>query len=229
MNKLRVYIGHDEREQQAFDVAKKTAEQFHCEVVPLEESRLRMAGMLWRPVDHRGGMYDFNSSAAQATSFAITRFFVPLLAHSGWCLFVDSDVLFLRDPHVLLAYADESKAVQVVQHTPQDVGGKKMHGQIQAPYHRKLWSSVMLWNATHPANHRLNLSMLNQWPGRDLHRFGWLADDEIGSLPPDWNYLVGMENPEMGDPSLLHFTLGVPSTPGYENSEFADVWREAAR
>jgi hypothetical protein len=124
-----------------------------------------MSGMLWRPVDTRGGMFDLNSSAQQATSFAITRFFVPLLAHSGWCLFVDSDVLFLQNPHDLLDYADPSKAVQVVQHAAQSVGSNKMHGQVQATYHRKLWSSVMLWNADHPANQRLNLSMLNQWPG----------------------------------------------------------------
>ncbi len=46
-------------------------------------------------------------------------------------------------------------------------------------YPRKLWSSVMLWNCEHPANRRLNLQMLNQWPGRDLHAFRWLADGPV--------------------------------------------------
>lgn len=225
---LRVYIGHDSREQKAFDVAAKTASSFGCEVIPLYEDRLRASGMLTRPVDRRGAMYDLNSDAQQSTSFAIGRFAVPILAHDGWCLFADCDTLFLTDPHELEKIADPSKAVMVVKHPPLQLATAKMDGQQQSTYPRKLWSSVAYWNAGHQANRRLNLTTLNQWPGRDLHAFKWLADDEIGELPKEWNHLVGI-NPPSETAKILHFTSGTPDMIGYENSDYADVWRAAAQ
>jgi lipopolysaccharide biosynthesis glycosyltransferase len=225
---LRIYVGHDSREQAAFDVACKTARQFGCDVIPLYEDRLRASGMLMRPLDRRGGMYDLNSNAAQATDFAIARFFVPLLAHDGWALFVDCDVVFLRDPHQLMRYVSGEKACFVVKHQIAVANAMKMDGQTQSIYPRKLWSSVCMWNAGHPALQRLNLTTLNQWPGRDLHAFKFLADDEIGALPPEWNHLVGI-NPARSDAAILHFTEGTPDMPGYENCEHADVWRKVSQ
>jgi len=101
---------------------------------------------------------------------------------------------------------------------------KKMDNQLQTFYSRKNWSSVVLWNVTHPANQHLTLEALNTWPGRDLHAFKWLKDDEIGELPLEWNYLVGV-SPKIERPKLVHMTLGTPNIPGYENCEFADEWR----
>lgn len=196
-------------------------------MIPLYEDRLRASGMLTRPTDRRGGIWDFNSNAAASTEFAIARFFVPLLAHSGWCLFADCDVLFMEDPHCLLDYADDSKALLCVKHAEMELQTTKMDGQVQSSYPRKLWSSVVLWNASSEANRRLNLTTLNQWPGRDLHRFGWLADHEIGSLPREANWLVGMQ-PKPARPIVAHFTTGTPNMPGHENDEHADIWRKAA-
>lgn len=224
---LRVYIGYDNREQDAYDVAARTAKAYGCEVCPLYEDRLRRSGMLTRTMDRRGGMWDFNSSAPQSTEFAISRFFVPLLAHSGLALFVDCDVVFLDDPHMLIDYIDEDAAVSVVKHPPMEVGGLKMDQQIQTNYHRKLWSSVMLFNLDHPGNRRVTLDMLNNWPGRDLHAFGWLADNEITSLPPESNWLVGLQ-PKPEHPIIAHYTLGTPNMPGHEQSEYADLWHSFA-
>lgn len=223
---LRVYIGHDERQEQAFKVAASTAQRFGSDVVPVIERRLRTCGMLTRPMDRRGGMWDLVSNAPQSTEFALTRFFVPLLAHAGWCLFVDSDVVFLSNPSALMRWADESKAVMVVKHGDIDVLSLKMDVQVQKKYARKLWSSVILWNLEHPGNKRVNLQMLNQWPRDDLHAFGWLADDEIGDLPPEWNHLVGLM-PYSDDAKLIHFTMGTPDMAGYEESDYADAWRAA--
>lgn len=220
---LRVYIGHDAREQAAFDVAAKTARSFDCDVFPVYEDRLRLAGLLTRPLDRRGQMWDFNSSAPQSTNFAISRFFVPLLAHSGWCLAVDCDVVFLQDPHELLKFADEDKAVLVVKHAPLRATGTKMDGQVQTAYERKNWSSVALWNCSHPANRRLNLTTLNQWPGRDLHAFKWLADSEIGELPPEANWLVGV-TPKPARPIISHFTEGGPWIPTWTPKEHDEIW-----
>ena len=224
---MKVYIGHDPREQQAFDVAAISFRAFGCEVIPLRSDVLRAAGILTRTTDTRGQMWDFNSSANQSTEFAITRFAVPILAHAGWCLFADSDTLCMANPDELLAVADPQYAVMVVKHVPLQDEGTKMRGQIQAAYQRKNWSSVCLWNVDHPANRRLNLTTLNQWPGRDLHAFKWLADSEIGELSPEWNHLVGINRPNDGA-KILHFTQGVPTMPGYENCESADVWRSVA-
>lgn len=225
---MKVYIGYDSREQAAFDVAVKTARSFGCEVVPVYEDRLRSNGMLTRPLDRRGNMWDLNSSAPQSTEFAISRFFVPLLAHSGWCLAVDCDVVFLNDPHELLDFIDESKAVMVVKHEPFTVAGMKMDGQLQTVYDRKNWSSVVLWNVNHPANRRLSLLTLNQWPGRDLHGFRWLADSEIGSLPAEANWLVSVQK-KPAVPIIAHFTLGGPWIDGWTPREYDEIWTEASQ
>jgi hypothetical protein len=81
----------------------------------------------------------------------------------------------------------------------------------------------MLFNCNHPANKRLTLEMVNSFPGRYLHRFCWLLDDEIGALPIEWNWLAGHSSPKI-NPSLVHFTDGVPSMHGYENSPYANEW-----
>lgn len=238
---LRVFIGHDSREQAAFDVACKTARQFGCEVIGLYEDRLRASGMLMRPLDRRGGMWDLNSDAPQSTEFAVSRFAVAMLGHSGWCLFLDGDTVCMEDPHGLLQFADETKALHVVKHREfgkltdvvsadeavQPFGARKMDGQLQTIYPRKLWSSVMLINCDHPANRRLNLTMLNQWPGRDLHALKWLADDEIGSLPAEANWLVGIQ-PRPERPIIAHYTLGTPDMPGLHESVHADIWLQQA-
>lgn len=225
---MRVYIGHDRREQKAFAVAEKTARAFGCDTHPIYEDVLRAQGLLTRPLDRRGGMWDFASDAPQSTQFAVTRFYAPVLAHSGWCLAVDCDIAVLRDPHQLLELADVTKAVMVVKHKPYGAHTPKMDGQKQTVYPRKGWSSVVLWNCNHPANRRLNLTTLNQWPGRDLHAFAWLHDDEIGELPSKWNHLVGIDPPR-DDAAILHFTMGTPDMPGYERCEYADVWTEASQ
>jgi hypothetical protein len=81
----------------------------------------------------------------------------------------------------------------------------------------------MCFNLEHPANQGLTLEMVNSVPGRDLHAFCWLDDDLIGELDPKWNFLVGHTDPSV-DPVLVHFTEGLPSMPGYEDSAFADEW-----
>jgi len=224
---VRVFIGYDYREQVAFEVAAKTAQRFGCEVIPLYEGRMRLSGMLTRPLDRRGQRYDMNSDAPQATDFAIARFGVPMLAHAGVVLFADCDVVFMEDPHQLLDLIDLSKAVSVVKHAiPKALPTLKMDGQVQSWYPRKLWSSITVWNCDHPANARLNLTTLNQWPGRDLHAFKWLDDDDIGELSPEWNWLCGLQ-PKPEHPKIAHFTLGTPDMPGHEDDPYAEIWLEA--
>ncbi|MEO6709301.1 MAG: hypothetical protein ABIP42_06965, partial [Planctomycetota bacterium] len=103
----------------------------------------------------------------------------------------------------------------------------KMDGQAQTSYPRKLWSSVCLWNTDHRANRRLSLHDINTRPGRDLHAFYHLHDDEIGALDPAWNVLVGEEDvPD--DARILHWTLGGPFTPGWAGQRHDALWRSFA-
>lgn len=225
---MKIYIGYDPLEDAAYKVAETSARQFpNVDVEPLMEDRLRSAGLYTRMVDKRGQKYDLTSGAPCSTEFATSRFLVPLLCQTGWALFVDCDVVFLGDPTDILEFADPSKAVMVVQHDHRGEG-VKMCGMKQVPYFRKNWSSVMLFNCDHPANQRLSLRDVNERPGRDLHRFYWLADDEIGSLPTGFNWLVNVQDqPETTH--IAHFTEGGPWFDDWESAQNDDIWTNAAK
>ena len=227
---MRVYIGFDPREQDAYDVAVRSLRRHSpaAIVTPLRADRLAQGGLLRRPTDTRGLIWDLPSNAPCSTEFAISRFLVPLLAQTGWVLFVDCDVVFQADVADLFALADPTKAVMVVKHPPLLAVSPKMDGQAQVVYDRKNWSSVMLWNCDHPANARLSLVDVNERPGRDLHRLYWLADSEIGELSPAWNWLVG-ERPQPENVGIAHFTNGGPFLPGWEGGPHDDIWRDAWR
>jgi len=221
---MKVYIGHDSREHDAYRVAVRSLlrrSTVPLEIVPLDIERLAHSGLLRRCIDRRGQMYDLPSNAPASTEFAISRFLTPIIAQAGWALFVDCDVLFLADVVDLFAMADPSKAVMVVKHQNGHIAGTKMDGQAQVLYPRKNWSSVMLFNCDHPANRRLSLQDVNERPGRDLHAFYWLADEEIGELPSEWNWLVGVQ-PMPDYPKLAHYTLGTPNM--VSQSEHAELW-----
>lgn len=227
---MKVYLGHDPREQAAYRVAVRSLAKVSPKVTvtPLSLDRLAAYGLLRRPMDRRGQMYDLPSNAPCSTEFAISRFLVPHLAQTGWALFADCDVVFLSDIAELFDQADHDKAVMVVKHPPLVGEGTKMDGQAQVRYPRKNWSSVILWNCDHPANRRLSLQDVNERPGRDLHAFYWLADSEIGSLTPDWNWLVGVQEKPLF-PKLAHFTRGGPWFPDWPGAEHDEIWLEASR
>jgi hypothetical protein len=224
-----IFIGWDPREIDAYRVAWRSivGNSVGCPVIhPLMLSQMRALNYYRRPTERRGGqLWDNISQAPMSTEFAISRFLTPILAQDGWALFMDCDVMARVDIGRLFACRDERFAVQVVKHEHQGEVGPKMDGQIQTAYPRKNWSSVMLFNCAHPGNDRLTVEMINTRPGRDLHRFCWLEDDEIGELPAVWNHLVGVDSPDP-DAKLVHFTLGIPSMAGYEDCEFADEWRK---
>ena len=224
-----VWIGWDPGEMEACTVALwsivATSRSLKWVSRRLALAELCAKGLYWRQTDRRGGrLWDMISDAPMSTEHAISRFFVPYLSDfTGWALFVDGDVLFRADVADLFALADPQYAVQVVQHPPLLKEGVKKDGAAQLAYPRKNWSSVMLFNCGHPANRALTLDTLNTWPGRDLHAFRWLGNDQIGALPARWNHLVNV-NPPCADPALVHFTEGVPLLPDHARDPFADEW-----
>lgn len=223
-----IFIGFDPREADAFAVARETIRRRLNTPIPihgivLEDMRER--GLYWRPTQSPNGkLWDEISEAPMATTFAISRFLTPHLAKEGWALFVDCDVMARANVDELFALADHRCAVMCVKHFFSPPAGVKMDGQEQTRYARKNWSSVVLWNCAHPSNAKLTVDLINTVPGRDLHRFCWLKDAEIGELSPEWNWLVGHSSTHI-DPKIVHFTDGVPSFRGYENQPFADEWR----
>ena len=227
MNTLRAFIGWDTREIEAYQIARWSMAR-RCSlpvyIQPLMEKSLRQQGLYTRKHEIRDGVrWDTISDAPMSTEFAITRFLIPHLIHEGWALFVDCDVLVLGDIADLFEEADEKYAVMVCKHQHVPTETEKMDGQIQTTYRRKNWSSAVLWNCSHPSNRKLTLDMVNSVPGRDLHAFSWLKDEEIGSFGLEWNYLVGV-SPKIGNPLLAHYTLGTPDMPGYEQCEMAEKW-----
>ena len=226
-----IWLGYDSRETEAFAVARQTLRR-HAAGIPihaLDLHELRGAGLYTRPTSRvRGQLWDELSDAPMSTEFACSRFLTPILAKRGWALFMDCDVLCRSSMAELFALADDSYAVMCVRHQHEPMDRVKMDGQQQTQYARKNWSSVVLFNCDHPANERLTLSMVNTLPGRDLHRFCWLQDKEIGALPPEWNWLAGVSDPCL-EPKLVHFTLGTPNMPGYEAAPYAGERRAERR
>ncbi len=228
---MRVFIGYDEREHEAAKVAAKSLREVtngELEAEFLCLPKLVDQGLIWRTFDRRGGLYDLVSGSSASTEFAISRFLTPILCQQGYALFVDADVVFLRDPREMLATVHARHALNVVWHEnavyPDAL--HKMDGQVQTRYPRKNASSVMLVNADHPANRRISLRDVNERPGRDLHAFYWLADNEIGTLDDRWNWLVDVE-PRSPNVGIAHMTLGGPWLPNWEGGSFDYEWRAA--
>lgn len=227
-----VYIGYDPRETDAYWVARHSLyrQTKNVEVVLLDADELFEQRLLWRPTYaktipgyHSSAKYDHLSDAFQSTDFAISRFLVPHIHKKGWALFVDCDVVFLGDVRELFSLADSQYAVMVVKHCYDLNDGLKMDKQVNLPYRRKNWSSVMLINCDHIAHTRMPVPMINQWPGLLLHQFAWLKDDEIGTLPKEWNWLVNVtEKPH--NPKLAHFTLGGPWIDDWKPQPYDDIW-----
>lgn len=228
-----IFIGYDPREAAAFAVARHSIRRRMSVQLPvfgLVLSSLQGVGLFSRPIERRGGqLWDVISDAPMSTEHANSRFLVPHLAGGGWAMFCDGDVLARTNVGRIFDDLDPAKAVYCVQHRHDPIDEIKMDGQIQTRYERKNWSSVMVWNVNHSANRALTVDLINKVPGRDLHRFFWLYDEQIGELDQSWNWLVGVTDPAI-DPKIAHFTNGLPYMPGCEDVPCADEWRaELAR
>jgi len=219
---LRVFVGWDSREDIAYQVCKRSIEKhtsIPVDVRPIKQYELRGQGVYTRERD-----------PLSSTEFSFTRFLTPYLAgYVGWAVFVDCDFLFRGDIAGLLDYADGAKACMVVKHDYWPTETVKMDNKPQHPYPRKNWSSFMFINCAHPQVKALTPSVVNAQTGMYLHRFGWLDDRVIGSLPRSWNYLEGWyTKDDCPNPLAVHFTRGGPWFADYKNVEYANEWNRLA-
>lgn len=210
----QIYIGYEEREHEAYRVCDHSIKRFDsglAEVIKLRSQDIPE--------------YDRNWGEPQSTDFTFTRFWVPYLSKfEGYSIFVDCDFLFLDDVQKLTEYINPDLAVSVVQHPSYKPHTEtKMDGVAQHRSFRKNWASLMVFNNAHPANagmvpHYLN----NHKPGLDFHHFKWLKDEEIGSIPLEWNCLDGYYN--LKYPKAIHYTDGGPWFEDYKETQYSTIW-----
>jgi hypothetical protein len=232
MKPLSIFVGYDPSEAEAFAVCRHSIRarlKQPIEIFGLELERLVRDGLYKREHELRGRphqLWDRISGAPMSTEHAIARFIVPHLAGHGLALFMDGDMLVRGDTDLgdLALMVNEWSAVSVVKHRQQVTRARKKAGQRQTDYSRKNWSSFMVFNCDHPSNQRLTLDLINSAPGLALHAFCWLEDDEIGTLPPEYNFLVGISDQQI-DPKVVHFTEGGPWLPGHRQVPYAQEWK----
>jgi hypothetical protein len=144
---------------------------------------------------------------AGLTPFTFSRFMVPELQnYEGWAAFMDIDMIVLGDIAELFALANDRYAVMVCKNEL-----------------RFEWTSLMLFNCAKCK--MLTPKYVQEANG--LHKIEWAPEKEIGDLPPQWNHLVGYDDPDP-NAKLVHFTQGIPAFPETQDCEFADEWRQLA-
>jgi len=165
-----------------------------------------------------------------SNAFTLSRYLIPHLCdYQGWAVFIDGDMVVDADITRLLDYKDCAKAVSVVRHDYKTKSPIKYRGStLESPnanYPRKNWSSVVLWNCEHPSNRILTPEYVKATSSLVLHRFGWLAEGDIGALIENWNYLVGEDPPSSAN--IYHYTLGIPGIKHYANDHASWKWHRA--
>ncbi len=233
-----IYIGWDTREDVAYQVCKhsiaRKSKQFNVNIVPLKHKELRKQGIFYRPwmtQAHDGTRVDMFDLKPFSTEFSHTRFLVPHLNdYKGWALFMDCDMIFTTNPKKLFDLVDNRYACMVVKHNQKPIETVKMDDEPQGKYYRKNWSSFVLWNCAHPKNKFLTVDKVNRMNGSDLHAFTWLDDNDIGSLPSTYNWIEGL-SPNISAyqgarPDVIHYTLGGPWFPEYQDVAYAELWTE---
>lgn len=211
-SQAQIFIGYDQREHKAYEVCEHSIQQ---------RSEIKINKLFSEDIE----TYNRDWGEPMSTDFTFTRFWVPSLSNfKGWSFFCDCDFLFLADPLEILENVDDSKAVYVVKHPGYIPNSQiKMDGIPQHRAFRKNWASFTLFNNAHPKNQVLTPDYLNNHrPGLDFHQFRWLDDEDIGSLPLEWNCLDDYYHLE--NPKAIHYTDGGPWFDNYEETSYSDLW-----
>ena len=211
-NSIKLIIGFDQRESIAYHTFTQSIIE-KCSVpvmfIPLAMNTLK-------------GYKETHTD--KSNDFIYSRFLTPYLCNfNGWAIFADGDMICQADIKELWDLRDESKALQVVKHDYKTKVKKKYLGNINEDYPKKNWSSLILWNCSHPKHKILTPEFIASQTGKYLHRFSWLDENEIGELPKEWNWLA-IEYPENKNAKLIHYTLGTPCFKEYKETDMADIW-----
>jgi len=212
MTPVPIFIGYDPREAIAYHTCVNSIIRHASQPVAIVPIALNL-------------FPDYKETHTDGSNhFIYTRFLVPhLMGFKGWAIFIDGDMI-LRDDIIKLWNLQEiDKDVMVIKHNYQTRMPVKYLGAKNENYPRKNWSSVILWNCNSFPNRQLTPEFVQKSSGSFLHRFSWLADDRIGELPPEWNWLPD-EYGVNTDSKLLHYTLGTPCFQEFADTPQADEW-----
>lgn len=209
---LNVVIGYDRNYRIPAYVLAESIMQTSSIPVTFTFLHRDMLGNLSRPIQEH-----------DSTEFSNNRFLTPYLNnYKEWSLFLDNDMIVQADIKELFDYADDRYAVMCVKHNQQCSTDTKFLGKKQYQYNYKNWSSVMLFNNSKCKI--LTPDYVKSVPGLNLHQFAWTKHELVGSLPLEWNYLVGNDNQTTNEPKLIHYTEGGPWYDETKSCEFAKTW-----
>ena len=210
---INVFIGYDSKEKIAHHILSESILRHSTK--PVAITPIYLPNIKDDFVRERNNL--------SSTEFSFSRFIIPhLMNYQGWALFMDCDMLMMADIAELWRLRDDKYAVQVCKHdyTPKDE--TKFLGQVQTKYIKKNWSSFMLMNCKKCTT--LTPEYVNKASGLELHQFKWLENEElIGSLPLEWNWLVG-EYPYKKEVKSVHYTDGGPYFEDYNNCDYSSEW-----
>ena len=211
---IKIVVGFDQREAIAYHTFSQSV---------LEKSSLPVI-FLPLSINTLKGYKETHND--KSNDFVYSRFLTPYLHNfEGWAIFADGDMVCQSDIKELWDLRDETKALQVVMHDYKTKFNQKYLGNTNENYPRKNWSSLILWNCSHPKHKVLTPDFISSQTGKYLHRFSWLDDEDIGELPIDWNWLA-IEYPNNPKAKIIHYTLGTPCFKDYRNTEMAVTWHE---
>lgn len=220
MNKdvIKIFIGYDPVESVAW----------HTMVASIYEYSSKPVAIIPVNLKNLEGIYTRDRDEKQSNEFSFSRFLVPYLSgYEGYALFFDCDMMLRCDICEILNVIEEqpNKAVYVVKHDYEPNDRIKYLNTVQYNYPRKNWSSVVLWDCSHAENKKVDLEYVNNASPKELHRFMWLDDDDIGELDVKWNWLVGEYKAPPTDVKNVHWTVGGPYFEEYHDVDFSDEWR----
>ena len=211
---INIFIGYDTREIVAYHVCSNSIIRHSTQPVSIMPLALNLLD----------GYTETHTDTSN--EFVYSRFLVPhLMNYNGWAIFIDGDMILQDDISNLWKLRDDSKAVIVVKHDYKTKMPIKYFGAKNEDYPRKNWSSVILWNCSHPSHKILSPEFVQRSTGQYLHRFGWLTDNNIGELPKEWNWLAD-EYGVNESAKLIHYTLGTPCFEEFANTPMNEYWHE---
>jgi hypothetical protein len=210
---INIFIGYDSKEKIAYHVLSESILKNSTKPVSITP--------IYLPNIKDDFLRERNSLSS--TEFSFSRFIIPhLMNYQGWALFMDCDMLMKADVEELWRLRDDKYAVQVSKHDYVPRTETKFLGNIQTAYPKKNWSSFMLMNCKKCT--RLTPDYVNKASGLELHQFKWLENEElIGSLPLEWNWLVG-EYPYKEEVKNIHYTEGGPYFENYSDCDYSSDW-----
>ena len=208
---IDIFIGYDEGEKIAYHMLAESIRRNSSQPVSITPLCLSNLPEFTREKQEN-----------QSTDFAFSRFMIPHLRnYQGFSIFMDCDMMFRSDIAELWSRRNMIYSVMCCKHD-YEPKQDKFRGAKNEKFEKKNWSSMMIMNNSLCS--KLTPDYVNTATGLELHQFKWLPNDgAIGSLPLEWNWLVG-EYDYNPDAKNVHWTLGGPYFKDYQDSDYANEW-----